>query len=98
MVNAIQTKLWGYDLAIFGESREINSENPPYVKYHILLEMVCWTEESLTVVRKKKMSNSRKANWKINRTKKFLTLTSDYMLCLLRNEDSFQKYNWRSIP
>ena len=41
MVNAIQTKLWGYDLAIFEESHEINSENPPYVKYHILLEMVC---------------------------------------------------------
>ena len=26
--NAFQTKLWHYDLAIFGESYEINSENP----------------------------------------------------------------------
>jgi len=29
MVNAIQTKLWRYDLAIFGESHVINSEHPP---------------------------------------------------------------------
>ena len=27
-LNAFQTKLWHYDLAIFGESHEVNSENP----------------------------------------------------------------------
>ena len=42
----------------------------------------------------KKMPNSRKGKLrKINGTTKMLTLTSDYMLCLLRNEDSLHKYN-----